>query len=63
MKKNKHITINLEDDLYNNIIYIANIERRKPTEYLYLLVADEINKCILNYVNRGGSDYKPLEYK
>lgn len=63
MKKNKHITINLEDDLYNSIIYIANSERRKPTEYLYLLVADEINKRILNYVNRGGSDYKPLEYK
>ena len=63
MKRNKHILINMDDALYNEIIYICNAERRKPAEYIYLLVSDEIQKRILKYIDRGGSSFEKLEYK
>lgn len=46
--RNNHITINLDDESYNNIIKLAESERRKVAEYVSLLVIDEIEKRITN---------------
>ena len=43
IKRNKHITINLSDDEYNALLFMANKDRRTLANYLYLLVSDEIN--------------------
>lgn len=63
MKRNKHILINIDEDLYNSIVYLANSERRKAAEYLYLLVSDEIQKRILTTVDRGGRFKQPYYIK
>lgn len=50
MKKNKHITINLNTDEYNALLFMANKERRTLAAYVALLVSDEINNRIANAV-------------
>lgn len=47
MKRNRHITINIDNDLYIKIKYLSDTERRKIADYIYLLVADEIEKKII----------------
>ena len=44
MKKNNHITINIEDDNYNKLKVIADNERRTLTATAYLLLIDSIEQ-------------------
>ena len=42
--RNKHILINIDDDIYNKIESLAALDRRPVSTYIYLLVIDEILK-------------------
>ena len=61
MKRQKHICINLNDDEYNTLLFLANKERRKLAEYVYLIVIDSIDKNILDAVDIH-SDIKQLQF-
>ena len=63
MKRNKHILINLTEDQFNCLQFIARCENRKNSDTAYLLLINTINTEILKYVDRGGSDFKPLKYR
>ena len=61
MKRDKHILINIEDDLFKDIEKLAAEDRRKISEYIYLLVYDEIQHRLLS--KYGSTGFKPLKYK
>ena len=63
MKRNKHILINLTEDQFNCLKFIASKENRKNSDIAYLLLINTLNNEILKYVDRGGSGFKPLKYK
>ena len=63
MKRNKHILINLTEDQFNCLKFIADKENRKNSDIAYLLLINTLNTEILKYVDRGGSSFKPLKYK
>lgn len=48
MKRNKHILINLSEDQYNKLLFIANSQRRKISDAAYLILIDNIESLILN---------------
>ena len=62
MKRNKHILINLTDAEYNEIIYIANANKRKIADVAYLLLLNSLDKDILQYIDRGGSSFEKLKF-
>lgn len=61
MKRNKHITVNMDENLYNMIQYLSDMDRRKASEYLFLLVNDEINKRIIKAVDIKNDGFKKLK--
>lgn len=48
--RNKHILINLTDDQYKQIEFIASKERRKVADVAYLLIVDSLSGAILPYI-------------
>lgn len=60
MKRDKHILINVDNDLYNDIEKLSNEDRRKISEYIYLLVSDEINRRLLE--KYGSTGFKRLSF-
>ncbi len=48
MKRNKHILINLSEDQYNKLLFIATNQRRKISDAAYLILIDNIESSILN---------------
>ena len=63
MKRDRHILINLTEDQFNCLKFIASKENRKNSDIAYLLLINTLNNEILKYVDRGGSGFKPLKYK
>ena len=51
MKRIKHITINLTQDQYNCLLFIAERERRKISDLAYLLLSDNIESLIIKYTD------------
>lgn len=51
MKKIKHITLNLTEDDYNSLLFIANNQRRTATQTAYLILIDNLNKLVLTVAN------------
>lgn len=51
MKRIKHITINLNEDQYKELKYLADKERRKIADIAYLLLTDSLEEKILKAVN------------
>lgn len=47
MKRNKHILINLSEDQYNKLLFIATNQRRKISDAAYLILIDNIASMIL----------------
>lgn len=47
MKRNKHILINLTEEQYNQLLFIATNQRRKLSDAAYLILIDEIDRIIL----------------
>lgn len=62
MKRNKHITINLNEDQYNALECIARNTQRKLSDAAYLLLLESINKNIIQFVDLGSGEYKHLKY-
>lgn len=62
MKRNKHILINLTEDQYNALLFIADKENRKISDAAYILLIESINKNILQCVDIKNSGFKPLKY-
>lgn len=62
-KRNKHILINLTEDQYSQILFIADKTRRKAADVAYLLLIDSLHDEILIQVDRGCSDFAPLHFK
>lgn len=62
MKRNKHILLNLTEDQYNCIKYIACKDNRKLSDAAYLLFIEILNDRILKYVDAGSTGFKPLKY-
>ena len=62
MKRNKHVLINLTEDQYNALVFIANKENRKISDSAYLIIIESINKNILKYADIKNSGFKPLKY-
>ena len=60
-KRNKHILINLTDDQFTCLKFIAEKQRRKISDAAYLLLIDSININILPLVDAGAT-VKPLNY-
>lgn len=56
MKKNKHITINLKEEDYNNLLCIAADQNRNITNMAYLLLIDAIKKNIIDMVDLSKND-------
>lgn len=52
-KKVKHITVNLTDDGYNAIMYLANKENRNITNMVYILLDEIVNAKLIKAVDRG----------
>ena len=63
MKRNKHILINLTEDQFNCLKFIAIKENRKISDIAYLLLINTINEKIINYVNVKNSGFKVLKYQ
>ena len=62
MKRNKHILINLTEDQFNCLKFIASKENRKNSDIAYLYLINVLNKEILKYVDENNSILKPLKY-
>lgn len=56
MKKNKHITINLNESIYNDLVYIASQQNRNITNMAYLLLIDAIKKNIIDLIDLSKND-------
>ena len=57
MKRNKHITININESEYNALQFIASKEKRKLADVVYLLISESLNAATLAAVDEGGSIY------
>lgn len=62
-KRNKHILINLTENQYNQLLFIADKQRRKLADIAYLMLIDSLHDEILKQVDRGGSDFIQLQFK
>lgn len=62
-KRNKHVLINLTEDQYNQLLYIATQQRRKTADMAYILLTDSIDDLILKIVDIKNSGFKPLQFK
>lgn len=62
MKRQKHITINLNDEQYNAINLIAQRNNRKIADVAYLLLVDQIEKIIINYVDESNTGFKKMHF-
>ena len=63
MKRNRHILLNLTEDQFNCLQYIARKDNRKNSDAAYLLFIEILNTKILDYADAGGSGLKPLKYR
>lgn len=54
--------VNLTEDQFNCLKFIASKENRKNSDIAYLLLINALNSEILKYVDRGGSGFKLLKY-
>ena len=63
MKRNKHILINVDENLFNMIQFLSDKDRRKISEYVFLLVHDEVIKRIPEATLLKDDGFKPLEFK
>lgn len=61
MKRNKHITINLTDEQFNALQFIANNQNRKIADITYLLLLENLNKYMLLIVDKQ-TTFEKLKY-
>lgn len=62
MKRNKHILINLTEDQYNQLIFIAEKERRKLADMAYIILTDSIDSLALKATDIKSSGFEKLKY-
>ena len=63
-KRIKHITLNLTDEQYKSIEYIAEQQKRKIADAAYLILIDNIDKVLLSLVDLSpNAKFKPLKYR
>lgn len=62
-KRNKHILINLTEDQYNQLLYIATQQRRKLADAAYIILTDSLHDEILKAVNKSDNDFHPLTFE
>ena len=62
MKRNKHILINLTEDQYNMLLFIANKENRKISDAAYLMIIESLNNKVIQYADVKNSGFKKLKY-
>ena len=61
-KRVKHITVNLTDEDYKCLCFIASKQRRKTSEAAYLILSDMIHEMILKEVDLGSSGFKKPKF-
>ena len=62
MKRNKHILINLTEEQYNMLLFVANKENRKISDAAYLIIIESLNNKVIQYVDIKNSGFKKLKY-
>lgn len=63
MKKDKHITINLNEAQYNAVLMIAEASERTPSDVARLLLLKALNNDIAEKTIIYNGDFKPLTWK
>ena len=61
-KRNKHITINLTEDQFNCLLYIATQQRRKIADAAYILLTDSIDENIIKLVDIKNTGFKKMHF-
>lgn len=61
-KRNKHILINLTEDQYNQLLFIADKERRKLADMAYIILTDSIDNLTLKATDIKSSGFEKLKY-
>lgn len=61
--RNKHILINLTEEQFNCVKYLAMKNNRKISDYVYLLLINYINDEILKAVDVNHVQFKKLKYE
>lgn len=61
MKRNKHVLINLNEDQYNALLFIANKQRRKASDAAYLLIIDAINEVLPQLAKISSSGFNEIK--
>ena len=62
MKRIKHILINLTEDQYNQLLFIAEKERRKLADMAYIILTDSIDNLTLKAADVKNSGFEKLKY-
>ena len=62
-KKNKHITVNMQEEYYNMIDEVAKHERRTPADLIYLIVIDNIEALFLKIQADKSKGITKAKYK
>lgn len=62
MKRNKHVLVNLTEDQFNMLLFIANKENRKVSDAAYLVIIESLNSKAIQYVDVKNSGFKKLKY-
>ena len=62
MKRNKHVLINLTEDQFNMLLFIANKENRKISDIAYLIIIESLNNKAAQYTDIKNSGFKKLTY-
>lgn len=63
MKRDRHILINITETQYNTLMMLSDEQKRKVSEYAYLLLIQAINDEISKNVSIYNGDFKPLTWK
>lgn len=61
-KRNKHVLINLTEDQYNQLLFIAEKERRKLADMAFIILTDSIDSLITKATDIKSSGFDKLKY-
>lgn len=61
MKRDNHITVNLSDEQYNMLCFIATNQRRKLAEMAYLILIDEVERLTIQLSDIKNTGFNKLK--
>lgn len=61
-KRNKHVLINLTQNQYNALVFLADSQRRKVADIAYILLTDSIQINMLHIADIKNTGFKKLDY-